>query len=282
MYVLVFGALLPAQGVRGVGLIAMVNPRPAPVLPIFTRVRAQASDRLLSWMMERAPAAMQILLVEDDESLAAHAAGGLRQAGHVVDHRADGREGLIQATCETYDVIILDRSLPSVDGMKILAALRASDNATPVLILSALGDVDERVKGLKAGGDDYLPKPFAFSELLARVEVLGRRKGAMVEPVSTLSVDNLEIDMLGQVVRRGGQRIELTTREFRILSYLARNVGRVVTRSMLLENVWDYSFDPQTNIIDQHISNLRQKIDRDHAVPLIHTVRGIGYVMRIE
>ena len=223
---------------------------------------------------------MHVLLVEDDESLAAHVAGGLRQSGHVVDHQSDGRDGLIRATCETYDVIVLDRMLPRVDGLKILAALRAGDNDTPVMILSALGDVDERVRGLKAGGDDYLAKPFVLSELLARIEVLGRRRAALGERDSNLCVLDLEIDLLGHVARRGGRRIELTTREFRILAYLARNSGRVVTRSMLLENVWDYNFDPQTNIIDQHISNLRQKIDRDHAVALIHTVRGVGYVMR--
>ncbi len=223
---------------------------------------------------------MHILLVEDDQSLAAHVANGLRQSGHIVEHCADGRTGLVQATCETYDVIILDRMLPNVDGLKILAALRASHDETPVLILSALGDVDQRVKGLKAGGDDYLPKPFAFSELLARVEVLGRRKSAQADDAATLTIGDVEIDLMGHVVKRGGQRIELTTREFRILTYLARNAGRVVTRAMLLENVWDYSFDPQTNIIDQHISNLRQKLDRDQAQPLIHTVRGAGYVMR--
>ncbi|MFA7596571.1 MAG: response regulator transcription factor [Novosphingobium sp.] len=223
---------------------------------------------------------MQILLIEDDESLAGHVARALREAGHVIDHRADGRDGLVQATCETYDVLILDRMLPSVDGLKILTALRATDDATPVLILSALDDVDERVKGLRAGGDDYLPKPFVLSELIARVEALGRRGPLTAEPPRSLQVGDLEIDLLGQAVRRGGQKIEVTTREFRILAYLARNEGRVVTRSMLLENVWDYNFDPQTNIIDQHISNLRQKIDRDHDSPLIHTVRGAGYVMR--
>ncbi len=223
---------------------------------------------------------MQILLIEDDESLAGHVARALREAGHVIDHRADGRDGLVQATCETYDVLILDRMLPSVDGLKILTALRATDDATPVLILSALDDVDERVKGLRAGGDDYLAKPFVLSELIARVEALGRRGPLTAEPPRSLQVGDLEIDLLGQAVRRGGQKIEVTTREFRILAYLARNEGRVVTRSMLLENVWDYNFDPQTNIIDQHISNLRQKIDRDHDSPLIHTVRGAGYVMR--
>ncbi len=225
---------------------------------------------------------MHILLVEDDRGLASYIAKGLREAGHIVDHRDDGREGLLQATCEGYDVIILDRMLPSVDGLKILATLRATQDDTPVMILSALGDVDERVKGLRAGSDDYLSKPFALSELIARAEALGRRGPVTTEAVTSLRVGDLEIDLLGHTVSRGGRKIEVTTREFRILSYMARNVGRVVTRSMLLENVWDYHFDPQTNIIDQHISNLRQKIERDDAVPLIHTVRGMGYVMRAD
>ena len=223
---------------------------------------------------------MHILLVEDDEALARHVVAGLGQSGHIVEHRSNGRDGLVQATCEQYDLIILDRMLPGVDGLKILAALRAADNDTPVLLLSALGDVDERVKGLRAGGDDYLGKPFAFSELLARVEVLGRRRGGTPEQSSEIRIADLSIDLAGHIVKRNGKRIELTLREFRILSCLARNAGRVVTRAMLLEEVWDYSFDPQTNIIDQHISNLRQKLDRDHEVPLIHTVRGTGYVLR--
>lgn len=223
---------------------------------------------------------MQILLVEDDESVASYAATGLREAGHLVEHCGDGREGLIQATCEVYDVIILDRMLPNVDGIKILVTLRATGDTTPVLILSALGDVDERVKGLRAGSDDYLPKPFAISELVARVEALGRRGPVASEPRTALSVGDLQIDLLGHMVERAGQRIDLTPREFRILEYLARNAGRVVTRSMLLEKVWEYHFDPQTNIIDQHVSKLRQKIDKGHAVSLIHTVRGTGYVMR--
>lgn len=223
---------------------------------------------------------MHVLLVEDDEALAGHVAGGLRQSGHIVDHHADGRGGLIQATCERYDVIVLDRMLPTIDGLKILAALRAADDDTPVLLVSALGEVDERVKGLRAGGDDYLVKPFAFSELLARVEVLARRRASTPEEASELRVGDLVVDLLGQVATRGGKRIDLTAREFHILAYLARHAGRVVTRAMLLEAVWDYNFDPQTNIIDQHISNLRQKLDRGHADTLIHTVRGSGYVLR--
>lgn len=225
---------------------------------------------------------MQILLIEDDESLAGHISAGLREAGHIVTHRADGREGLLDATCETYDVIVLDRMLPSIDGLKILATLRATGDETPVIILSALAEVDERVRGLRAGGDDYLGKPFALAELIARVETLGRRSSGQIQSNDTIEVGDLVIDLAGHVVRRGPRKIQLTAREFRILSYLARNAGRVVTRSMLLENVWDYSFDPQTNIIDQHISNLRQKIDKDSDSPLIHTVRGAGYVMRVR
>jgi two-component system OmpR family response regulator len=225
---------------------------------------------------------MQVLLIEDDESLAGHISAGLREVGHIVTHRADGREGLLDATCETYDVIVLDRMLPSIDGLKILATLRATGDETPVIILSALAEVDERVRGLRAGGDDYLGKPFALAELIARVETLGRRSSGQVQSCDTIEVGDLVIDLAGQVVRRGPRKIQLTAREFRIISYLARNAGRVVTRSMLLENVWDYSFDPQTNIIDQHISNLRQKIDKDSDSPLIHTVRGAGYVMRVR
>lgn len=223
---------------------------------------------------------MHVLLVEDDERVAAFVAGGLRQAGHIVDHCASGRDGLIRATTEIYDVIVLDRMLPQVDGLRILQALRATDDTTPVLILSALGDVDERVRGLKSGGDDYLAKPFAMSELLARVEVLGRRKRQDPAPATEIVVADLEIDLLGHEVRRAGRRIELTSREFRILVVLAEQAGMVVTRAMLLERVWDYSFDPQTNIIDQHISKLRHKIDRAYPSQLIHTVRGSGYIMR--
>lgn len=224
---------------------------------------------------------MQILLIEDDQSIADFVAQGLREAGHLVTHCADGREGLVQATCDPYDAIILDRMLPSVDGLKILSALRAADDSTPVLILSALADVDERVRGLRAGGDDYLAKPFSLSELVARIEALARRGVKVPERPASMAFADLEIDLGGQRVKRGGSSIDLTTREFRILVTLADNVGRVVTRTMLLERVWEYSFDPQTNIVDQHISNLRQKIDKGFAVPLIHTVRGAGYMMRV-
>jgi two-component system OmpR family response regulator len=222
---------------------------------------------------------MHILLVEDDLRVAAHVANGLGAAGHSVHHATDGRAGLLIAAAEKFDVIVLDRMLPRVDGMKVLKTLRAAGDATPVLLLSALGDVDERVAGLLAGGDDYLAKPFALSELLARIEVLGRRVTALAGH-SRLVAGDLEMDLSARTVRRGGRRIQLTEREFRILEYLVRHADRVVTRSMLLENVWDYHFDPQTNIIDQHVSRLRQKIDRDADRSLIDTVRGNGYVIR--
>jgi len=223
---------------------------------------------------------VHILLIEDDARMAQHIDKGLREAGHVVEHVADGREALFRAAGDAFDLIVLDRMLPNVDGMTILKTLRASGDSTPVVILSALGEVDERVKGLRAGGDDYLAKPFAMSELLARIDVLARRGPGMSAEATRLSIGDLEIDLLGRQVRRGGQRIELTTREFRILEHLARNTGRVVTRSMLLEAVWEYHFDPQTNIIDQHVSRLRQKVDRDFGASLIHTVRGVGYILR--
>jgi two-component system, OmpR family, response regulator len=219
---------------------------------------------------------MHVLLIEDDERLSAFISKALREEGHHVDWMADGRAGLIQASAERYDVIILDRMLPQVDGLKILQTLRATEDATPILILSALGDTDERVRGLRAGGDDYLAKPFSIEELVARVEVLGRRQPAG-EVQARIIVGDLVLDPVARLVSRGGRRIELTNREFRILECLARNAGRIVTRSMLLEQVWDYQFDPQTNIIDQHVSRLRQKLDHGFDRPLIETVRGAGY-----
>ncbi|WP_308909187.1 response regulator transcription factor [Pseudokordiimonas caeni] len=222
---------------------------------------------------------MQILLVEDDNRVADHVVKGLREAGHMIERVADGKKALYMTAAESYDVIILDRMLPNVDGLTILKTMRAAEDNTPVLLLSALGEVDDRVKGLRAGADDYLAKPFSFSELLARVEVLARRGPVTIEK-TTLTVMDLSIDLLAHEVVRDGKRIDLTTREFRILEYLARNMGRVVTRSMLLEKVWDYHFDPQTNIIDQHVSRLRQKVDKGFAEQLIHTVRGTGYMIR--
>jgi two-component system, OmpR family, response regulator len=222
---------------------------------------------------------MKLLVVEDDREAAAFLVKGLKESGHTVDHAADGRDGLVLATTERFDAIVLDRMLPGMDGLAIVAALRASDNATPVLILSALDQVDDRVRGLKAGGDDYLTKPYAFSELMARLESLLRR-GAGGKTLTTLKVGELEIDLLARTVRRGTVEIELLPREFRLLEYLARNAGHVVTRTMLLEQVWDYHFDPQTNVIDVHISRLRQKIDKGYAKPMLHTVRGAGYCLK--
>ncbi len=223
---------------------------------------------------------MHVLVVEEAERVASHVVKGLKAEGILVDHVADGRQALFQVAAEAYDVIVLDRMLPNVDGLKILQTLRATGDSTPVLILSALGDVDNRVKGLRAGGDDYLGKPFALSELIARVEALGRRKG-VVQETTELSLADLEMNLLTRTVTRRGQPIELTTREFSLLEYLLRNAGRVVSRSMLLEAVWDYNFDPQTNIIDQHVSRLRQKIDKDFDPPLLQTVRGMGYSLRV-
>ncbi len=222
---------------------------------------------------------VQILLVEDDKRVAEYVASGLRQAGHLVEHASDGKKALYMTAAESFDVIILDRMLPGVDGLTILQTMRAADDHTPVLLLSALGEVDERVKGLRAGADDYLAKPFSFSELLARIEVLARR-GPAKPDVTSLAVMDLQLDLLAHEVIRAGRRIELTAREFKILEYLMRNTGRVVTRSMLLEKVWEYHFDPQTNIIDQHVSRLRQKVDKGFNAQLIHTVRGTGYMIR--
>jgi two-component system OmpR family response regulator len=223
---------------------------------------------------------MHLLLVEDDARVADFVAKGLREAGHSVDHIADGRDGLYAAAAESYDVIILDRMLPHVDGLTIVQTMRAAGNKVPVLILSALGEIDDRVEGLRKGGDDYLSKPFAMSELLARVEALGRRAMPLAERTN-LRIADIDIDLDARRVRKGGVPVDLTPREFRILEYLARNSGRVVTRSMLLEAVWDYRFDPQTNIVDQHVSRLRSKIVEAGGLPSpIETVRGAGYMIR--
>ncbi len=222
---------------------------------------------------------MKVLVIEDDQQAASYLAKGLKEAGHVVDAANDGKEGLFLAGSEHYDVMIVDRMLPGRDGLSLVEILRATGNDTPVLFLSALGSVDDRVKGLKAGGDDYLTKPFAFSELLARIEVLVRRRSA-AQPQTRLVVADLELDLLSRTVRRAGKSIDLLPREFALLEYLMRNAGSVVTRTMMLENVWDYHFDPQTNVIDVHIARLRQKIDKDFPTPLIHTVRGAGYSLR--
>ena len=224
---------------------------------------------------------MRILVIEDDEQTASYLRKGLKEAGHAVDWSKDGRDGLFMATNERYDLFIVDRMLPGIDGLSIVKVLRSENVRTPILILSALGQVDDRVRGLKAGADDYLSKPYAFSELTARVEALLRRSGG--EGVETrIAVGDLELDLLKRTATRAGQPIELKPREFRLLEYLMRHEGQVVTRTMLLEGVWDYHFDPQTNVIDVHMSRLRQKIDKGFDKPLIQTVRGAGYTLRAE
>ena len=225
---------------------------------------------------------MRILVVDDDKDVGGFIVKGLKEAGHVVEHAANGRDGLFLAASEAFDAIVLDRMLPGgVDGLRLLETLRSQGNATPVLFLSALAQVDERVKGLKAGGDDYMTKPFSFSELLARVEALTRR-GRGEGPATKLVVADLEMDLLSRSVKRGGKKVDLQPREFRLLEYLMRHAGQVVTRTMLLEGVWDYHFDPQTNVIDVHVSRLRQKVDKPYPIPLIHTVRNAGYMLRPE
>jgi two-component system OmpR family response regulator len=220
---------------------------------------------------------MRVLVIEDDRELASYLAKGLKEAGHTSDHAADGKDGLLLAASEPYDAIVVDRMLPGIDGLSIIRTLRASDNRTPALVLSALGEVDDRVEGLQAGADDYLVKPFAFSELAARLNALTRRANPETGEPTTLRSADLEMDLLKRVVRRGKKIIELKPTEFRLLEYLLRHRDQVVTRTMLLEGVWDYHFDPQTNVIDVHISRLRSKIDRGFERPLLHTVRGAGY-----
>ncbi|GAJ27969.1 winged helix-turn-helix domain-containing protein [Acidomonas methanolica] len=226
---------------------------------------------------------MRILLVEDDPTVRNFILKGLRETGHVVEEADNDKDGLFLAVSENFDIIILDRMLPGgIDGLRILETLRAQNNSTPILLLSALADVDERVAGLKAGGDDYVTKPFAFSELLARVEALARRGSAEQAPQTRLVVADLEMDLLSRTVKRGNEKIELQPREFRLLEFLMRHAGQVVTRTMLLERVWDYHFDPQTNVIDVHVSRLRQKVDKPFPTALIHTIRNAGYILRPE
>lgn len=220
---------------------------------------------------------MRILLIEDDTQIADYIGKGLTEAGYTVLATHDGREGLFLATGEEVDAIILDRMLPGLDGLDLLRMLRAAGRHTPVLILSSLADVAQRVEGLREGADDYLVKPFAFAELQARLEVLLRRPVEAPREQTRLQVGDLEMDLLRRTVQRAGHAIDLQPREFRLLEYLMRHAEQVVTRTMLLEAVWDYHFDPQTNVIDVHISRLRQKIDREHAQALLHTVRGAGY-----
>jgi two-component system OmpR family response regulator len=222
---------------------------------------------------------MKLLLVEDNERVSQFVVKGLKESGHTTDHADNGRDGLFLAASEPYDVIIMDRMLPGqIDGLAIIEALRKAGNRTPILILSALSDVDERIRGLKSGGDDYLTKPFAFGELLARLDALARRaQGTNTE--TTLDVGDLRVDLLSRKVVRGDRVITLQPREFKLLEYLMRHAGQVVTRTMLLENVWDYHFDPQTNVVDVHISKLRQKIDCESERPLLRTVRNAGYML---
>lgn len=219
---------------------------------------------------------MRLLIIEDDRDAADYVVRAFREVGHVADHAADGEEGLAMALDGDYDVLIVDRMLPKRDGLSVIGALREKGVETPVLILSALGQVDDRVKGLRAGGDDYLPKPYSFAELLARVEALARRRGGRNEE-TVYRVGDLELDRLSHQVKRGNEEIVLQPREFRLLEYLMKHAGQVVTRTMLLENVWDYHFDPQTNVIDVHISRLRSKIDKGFDRPMLQTVRGAGY-----
>jgi two-component system, OmpR family, response regulator len=222
---------------------------------------------------------MRLLIIEDDRDSAEYLIKAFREVGHVADHAADGDTGLSMAESGSYDVLVVDRMLPKRDGLSLIGALRAKGNETPVLILSALGQVDDRIKGLRAGGDDYLPKPYSFAELLARVEVLSRRRVGKGEETS-YRVGDLELERLSHRVTRGAKEIDLQPREFRLLEYLMKHAGQVVTRTMLLENVWDYHFDPQTNVIDVHISRLRGKIDKGFEHPLLHTIRGAGYMIR--
>ena len=223
--------------------------------------------------------AMKILVIEDDREAAEYIQKALSEAGHTAHVAGDGEAGYAMAQEGGYDVLVVDRMLPRRDGLSVIAGLRAGGDKTPALILSALGEVDDRVTGLRAGGDDYLTKPYAFTELLARVEVLDRRAGARdVETV--YRVGDLELDRLSHTVKRAGREIVLQPREFRLLEYLMRHAGQVVTRTMLLENVWDYHFDPQTNVIDVHVSRLRAKIEKEFDKPVLHTVRGAGYMLK--
>jgi two-component system OmpR family response regulator len=220
---------------------------------------------------------MKLLLIEDDATTAGYVQQGLAELGHACDRAETGLDGLTAALTNTYDAIILDRNLPQLDGLSVLRALRAEGHKTPVLILSALGQVDDRVQGLNAGSDDYLTKPFSFQELMARLAAIVRRGGGAAETTTTLRVADLELDLLARTATRAGRRIELLNKEYQLLEYFMRHAGQVVTRTMLLEAAWDYSFDPGTNVIDVHVSRLRAKIEHEGEAPLLHTVRGAGY-----
>ncbi|GAB6037611.1 winged helix-turn-helix domain-containing protein [Fundidesulfovibrio butyratiphilus] len=222
---------------------------------------------------------MKILLIEDDAETASYVSEGLKEHGHVVDYAPDGLEGLLMASSASHDVMVVDRMLPGLDGVALVKAARSAGVKTPILFLTTLGGIDDRVEGLNAGGDDYLGKPFAFSELLARVNALARRP-PLAEVVVKLQVADLEIDLLTRTATRAGTALDLKPMEFKLLEYLARNAGRVVTKTMLLEQVWEFHFDPQTNVVETNISRLRSKVDKDFATELIHTVRGAGYILR--
>lgn len=224
---------------------------------------------------------MKILVIEDDAETAAYIANGLKEHGHTVDLAATGRDGLFLAAGEPYDLMVVDRMLPELDGLSIVKTVRTAGIETPVLFLTALGGVDDRVTGLDAGGDDYLVKPFAFSELLARINALARRP-PVTSAETVLRVDGLEMDLLKRAVTRDGQTLDLQPREFRLLEYLMRHAGQVVTRTMLLEYVWDFHFDPHTNVVETHISRIRAKVDKPFDAALIHTVRGAGYCLRAQ
>lgn len=243
---------------------------PSPATHIIDQAVGYNSDRRVG---------VKILLVEDDEETATYVATGLRAHGNLVEVAANGRDGAFLASEEPFDVLIVDRMLPGLDGLSVVHLLRESGVKTPVLFLTALGEVGDRVRGLNAGGDDYLVKPFAFAELLARLEALARRAPLSDVP-TVLRIGDVEMDLLKRSVTRSGERIDLQPREFQLLEYLMRNADRVVTRTMLLENVWDFHFDPKTNIVETHISRLRTKLNRKHDGDLIHTVRGAGYLLR--
>ena len=232
--------------------------------------------RVRSWCQR----IMRILVVEDDRKIGSFVVNGLKQSGFAVDHCADGEEGLILARNTPFDAAVVDIMLPKLDGLSLVRSLRRENIQIPVLILSAKATVDDRVKGLQAGGDEYLVKPFAFSELLGRVQALIRRATKAPEP-TRLTVGDLTLDLLTREVRRGGQKIELQAREFSLLEFLMRHAGRVVTKTMILEHVWDYSFDPQTNVVDVLVFRLRNKIDKDFPKKLLHTIRGVGYVLKV-
>jgi two-component system, OmpR family, response regulator len=239
------------------------------------------ADRLslpsVSASMVRTADVMRVLVVEDDKKIASFVVNGLKQSGFAVDHSANGEDGLVMARSVSYDAAVIDIMLPKLDGLSLVQSLRREGIRTPVIILSARASVDDRVRGLQSGGDDYLTKPFAFSELLARVQALIRRSTQAAEP-TRLTVGDLTLDLLTREVRRRDKKIELQAREFALLEYLMRNAGRVVTKTMILEHIWDYSFDPQTNVVDVLVHRLRSKVDPDHT--LIHTTRGVGYALK--